>query len=135
MSKIYDKRTLNHQQAVMWVGQQVFAMRDVFNPLQTEAGIDGIIELADPQTGAASASFLGVQVKTAISFDAESGEKFSFYADGKDIAYWKSSKIPVLLVVCRSGTEEAYAVIVQNYFKIPENRNTKTVVFDKRRDS
>jgi Domain of unknown function (DUF4365) len=135
MSKFYDRRTLNHQQAVMWVGQQVIAMGNVFNMLQTEAGIDGMIELADPQTGAASASFLGVQVKTAISFDAESGERFSFYADGRDIAYWKSSQIPVLLVVCRSGTEEAYAVIVQDYFKLPENRNTKTVVFNKRLDS
>ena len=74
-------------------------------------------------------------MKTAISFDAESGEKFSFYAEAKDIAYWNSSQIPVLLVVCRAGTEEAYAVIVQNYFKLPENRNAKTVVFDKRRDS
>jgi hypothetical protein len=42
MAKFYDKRTLNHQQAVMWVGSQVFAMRNVFNPQQTEAGIDGI---------------------------------------------------------------------------------------------
>src|ERR1051326_6018336 len=134
MSKFYDKHTLYHQRAMMWVGQQVLSMGNVFNPFQTEAGIDGIIELADPQTGAASANFLGVQVKTTMAFDAESDEKFSFYADGKDIGYWNSSQIPVLLVVCRAGTEEAYAIIVQDYFKLSENRNTKTVVFDKRRD-
>ena len=67
MAKFYDKRTLNHQQALMWVGQKVFELRNVFNTQQTEAGIDGIIDLADPQTGAATGAFLGVQVKTNVS--------------------------------------------------------------------
>lgn len=118
----------------MWVGQQVFAMRHVFNPQQTEAGIDGIIELAEPRTGAARASFLGVQVKTTIAFDAESEEQFSFYADARDIAYWTSAQIPILLVVSRAVTLESYAVVIQDYFRTGQHRNTKTIVFRKTTD-
>jgi hypothetical protein len=106
----------------------------VFNMQQTEAGIDGIIELNDPQTGAATACFLGVQVKTTEQFDAESPEKFSFYVDGDDLKYWNSSAIPVVLVVCRARSDEGYAVVIQDYFKSPDHRNTKTVVFNKAAD-
>lgn len=134
MAKYYDKRTLNHEQALAWVKQQVIGMRCAFNEAHIEAGIDAYVELADPQTGAARASFLGVQVKTCERFDAESAEKFSFYADGEDITYWMTSTIPVLLVVCRAKTEEAYAIWVREYFKSPENNGKKTVVFDKERD-
>jgi dienelactone hydrolase len=130
MAKFYDKRTLNHQQALMWVGQQVFELRNAFNAQQTEAGIDGIIDLADPQTGAATGAFLGVQVKTKEHFAAETVKQFSFYADPEDLAYWNSVKIPVLLVVVRARTEEAYAVHVQDYFAALENRNSKTVSLD-----
>ncbi len=134
MAKFYDKRTLNHEQAVAWVGQQVIGMGFAYNALKLEAGVDAVIELADPGTGEAQAGFLGVQVKTAEEFDAESAERFSFYAEGKDIAYWDQSTIPVLLVLCRARTEEAYAVWVRDYFRTPENVNSKTVAFFKSRD-
>src|ERR1035438_7549997 len=98
MPKFYDKRTLNHEQAVAWVKQQVIGMGFGFNEMHLEAGIDAFAELADPKTGAARANFLGVQVKTCEKFDAESQEKFSFYADGDDITYWDISNLPVLLV-------------------------------------
>jgi hypothetical protein len=131
MPKFYDKRTLNHEQAVAWVKQQVLDMRFAFNETHTEAGIDAFVELADPQTGAAAAYFLGVQVKTQEQFSAENEQQFSFYADGDDLNYWISSDIPVLLLVCKARTSEAYAVFVQEYFKIPENRTKKTIVFNK----
>jgi len=134
MAKFYDKRTLNHEQALAWVKQQIISMGFAFNETHIEAGIDAFAELADPNTGEARASFFGIQVKTCEQFDAETPEKFSFYTDGKDIAYWNSSTIPVLLVVCRAKTNEAYAVKVQEYFNLPENRNAKTVVFRKQQD-
>jgi hypothetical protein len=134
LPKYYDKRTLNHEQAVAWVKQQIIAMGCAFNETHLEAGIDAFAEIADPLTGAALANFLGVQVKTRERFDAESPEKFSFYADAADIAYWASSTIPVLLVVCRSRTDEAHAVWVREYFKTPQNQGTRTVTFDKQRD-
>lgn len=132
MAKYYDKRTLNHEQALAWVKQQTIGMGFGFNETHLEAGIDAFAELADPKTGAAQANFLGIQVKTCERFDAESPEKFSFYADGDDINYWNSSNIPVLLVVCRAKTEEAYAVWVRDYFK--QNKGSKTVVFNKDHD-
>lgn len=134
MPKYYDKRTHAHEQAVHWVGTQVYAMRSTFNRQAVEAGIDGMVDLADPQTGAATGAFLGVQVKTKEQFAAESDKQFSFYAEPEDIAYWNTVQIPVLLVVVRSRTEEAYAVHVQGYFGKLENKNSKTVVFDKGED-
>jgi len=131
MPKFYDKRTLNHEQAVAWAKQQILDMRFAFNETHTEAGIDAFVELADPQTGAAAACFLGVQVKTQEQFSAENADQFSFYADGEDLTYWNSSQIPVLLLVCKARTSEAYAIFVQEYFKIPENRTKKTIIFNK----
>ncbi len=131
MPKFYDKRTLNHEQAVAWLKQQILQMRFAINETHTEAGIDAFVELADPQTGAAAACFLGVQVKTQEQFSAENAEQFSFYADGEDLNYWNSSEIPILLLVCKARSAEAYAIFVQEYFKIPENRTKKTVIFSK----
>jgi hypothetical protein len=131
MPKFYDKRTLNHEQAVAWAKQQILQMRFAFNETHTEAGIDAFVELADPQTGAAAACFLGVQVKTQEQFAAESAEQFSFYADGDDLNYWNSSQIPVLLLVCKARTSEAYGIFVQDYFNIAENRTKKTIIFNK----
>src|SRR5713101_7825581 len=99
MAKYYDKRTMHHEQAVAWAEQQVIGMGFGFNKITMDVGIDAIIELADPSTGEARASFLGIQVKTAQEFDAETSDRFSFYAEGKDITYWCESTIPVLLIV------------------------------------
>lgn len=132
MAKYFTKGTLNHEQAIAWVKQQVMGMGFGFNETHFEAGIDAFAELADPKTGETKANFLGIQVKTCEKFDAESPEKFSFYADGDDINYWDTSNLPVLLVVCRAKTEEAYAVWVRDYFR--QNKGTKTVVFKKELD-
>jgi hypothetical protein len=134
MAKYYDKRTLNHEQALAWVKQQIIAMGCAFNETHIEAGIDAFAELADPNTGEAQASFFGVQIKTCEQFDAETDEKFSFYPEAKHINYWNASTIPVLLVVCRAKTEEAYAVWVQEYFRAPDKKDSKTVIFQKERD-
>jgi hypothetical protein len=134
MAKFYDKRTLNHEQAVAWVKQQIIGMGFAFNEIHLEAGIDGFVELADPRTGAAQANFLGVQVKTCEMFAAESAETFSFYADGDDITYWRASSVPVLLIVCRAKTDEAYAIWIRDYFNAPQNAATKTVAYNKERD-
>jgi len=131
MPKFYDKRTLNHEQAVAWLKQQILEMRFAFNETHTEVGIDAFVELADPQTGSAVACFLGVQVKTQEQFSAENERQFSFYAEGDDLNYWISSDIPVLLLVCKARTSEAYAVFVQEYFKIPQNRSKRTIIFNK----
>src|SRR6266699_355809 len=132
MPKFYSKKTLNHEQAVACAKQAIISMGFAFNETHTEAGIDAFVELADPQTGAAAACFLGVQVKTQELFSAETPDHFSYYLDGQDLAYWMSSEIPILLIVFRARTDEAYAVFVQKYFALPENRNKKTVIFQKR---
>src|SRR2546430_1405407 len=122
MPKFYPKKTLNHEQAVACAKQAIMGVGFAFNETHTEAGIDAFVELADPQTGTAAACFLGVQGKTQEHFSAETADQFSYYLDADDLAYWMSSDIPIFLIVFKARTDEAYAVFVQKYFALPENR-------------
>lgn len=100
-----------------------------------EAGIDGYIEIRDPTTGAATNSIVQVQSKaTAQPFSGETNEKLHYYCSEKDIDYWLQGNAPVILVVSRPRTEQAYWVSIKDYFSDPRVRAGRKVVFNKERD-
>jgi hypothetical protein len=90
ISKFYDKRNVHHEEAVHFVAQVVLNTGSAWNPHHYEAGIDGMVELGDLRTGAATGAFLGVQVKTKERLDAESETQFGYYADADDPDYDRS---------------------------------------------
>lgn len=100
-----------------------------------EAGIDGVIEIRDKITGAVYNKIIQVQSKaTEKRFTAETADKFHYTCDENDLRYWLEGNTPVILVVSRPRTDEAYWVSVKSYFKDPEKRASRRVVFDKNRD-
>jgi hypothetical protein len=100
-----------------------------------EAGIDGVIEIRDKITGAVYNKIIQVQSKaTEKRFPAETADKFHYICDENDLQYWLEGNTPVILVVSRPRTDEAYWVSVKSYFKDPEKRASRRVVFDKKRD-
>src|SRR5687768_2668197 len=99
----------------------VLHMKYIWRPILIfDVGIDGEIEICDPVTGAATNSIIRVQAKaTTRPFQAETPESFGYTCEQKDLEYWLQGNAPVILIVCRPETDEAYWVSVKDYFKDP----------------
>jgi len=122
------------QQGINLIEAVVLKMGFLWHPSgPVEAGIDGTIEICDPQTGAALNSIVQVQSKaTSVSFPNETDTSFEWVCESKDIDYWLNGNAPVILIVSRPATGEAYWVPIKQYFAKPETRSSRKIVFDKR---
>ena len=101
------------------IEQIVLQMKYVWRPLLIfDIGIDGEIEICDPVTGEGSNSIVRVQVKaTTASFQAETMQSFEYSCEQKDLDYWLKGNTPVILIICRPDTKEAYWIPIKEYFK------------------
>ena len=75
-----------------------------------EAGIDGLIELRDPATHAPLGKLLGVQVRSTAAgqYRGETADRFEYLLRPEDLAYWRQSNIPVIIVLWRRSDNTAY---------------------------
>jgi hypothetical protein len=97
-----------------------------------EAGIDGFIEIRDPNTGAVSNNIIQVQSKaTAQPFQAETAEQFEYTCNERDLDYWLQGNAPVVLVVSRPASNEAYWVSIKDYFSDIAVRKSRRIRFNK----
>lgn len=100
-----------------------------------EAGIDGFIEIRDPATGEVTNSIVQVQSKaTSGRFQAETEAGFDYLCDERDIDYWLNGNAPVVLVVARPDTAEAYWASVKDRFRDLDAKKSRKLHFDKQRD-
>ncbi len=102
-----------------------------------EAGTDGIVELRDPKSGAPLGKLLGVQVKSTDSgqYVRENDNSFEYLLKPDDLKYWRTSNIPVIIVLWRKSDETAYWKDVSDCVRGEERRlkfDKKADVFDPR---
>ena len=133
--KIHHNSIIN-QQAIALIQRTVADMGFVFYESGgVEAGIDGTIEIRDTNTGEVTNCIIGVQSKgTSLDFVAETPTAFTYLCDERDLVYWLGGNVPVVLIVSRPETDEAYWVPLKNYFSNPQLRQARKVHFDKVRD-
>lgn len=115
------------------VKKLVLEMHFVYDPRgRLEAGTDGIIELRDPKSGAPLGKMLGVQVKATASgqYIRETERGFEYLLKPDDLKYWRSSNIPVIIVLWRQSDGSAYWKDVTDCAKGEERR----LKFDKDAD-
>jgi hypothetical protein len=124
------------QQGVNLIENVVLGMGYLWYPTGgTEAGIDGSIEIRDPETGEVTNSIVQVQSKaTTNPFQAETESGFDYVCSEKDLEYWMRGNAPVILIVSRPHSGEAYWVSIKDYFTDPKSRAARKVHFDKARD-
>jgi hypothetical protein len=124
------------EQGVNLIQRIVLKMGHMWYPTGgVEAGIDGYIEIRDATTGEVTNSIVQVQSKAGPSFfRAETGTSFDFRCDERDLDYWLQGNAPVILVVSRPESDEAYWVSIKDYFRDPAARAARKVRFDKERD-
>lgn len=131
--KRFSPQVRKGDQGIAFIHGVVSAMGFVWveNKGYADVGIDGFIELADPNTGEALNRRLLVQSKAGPSyFKNECDESFEFHSDQRDLDYWLSGDAPVILVVSRHGTE-GYWVSIKDYFATNERVSARKIVFDK----
>lgn len=95
-----------------------------------EAGIDGIAEVMID--GRPMAQMIAVQVKATESarYTSETDQAFSYLLQPRDLAYWKPSNLPVMIVLYRKSDETFYWQEVPRGFTEDDRR----LQFDKQRD-
>ncbi|MHB1861789.1 MAG: DUF4365 domain-containing protein [Gemmatimonadaceae bacterium] len=124
------------QRGVNTIERIVLEMGSAWHPSNQslDAGIDGEIELVDPTTHEATNVVVRVQSKatTRRPLVNETDDGFDWPCDARDLDYWLSGNVPVILVVVRLDTDEAYWVCVGEYFASAARKQTRRVRFDKR---
>jgi len=96
-----------------------------------EVGIDGYIELFDPSTKRPLGTTVAVQSRVVSSPQNETAESFDYWCRASDLEYWLSNNIPVVLIVSKPSSNEAYWVPIQQYFAAPARRGSNRVTFFK----
>lgn len=120
------------------VRKLVLEMQFIYEPRgRLEAGTDGIIELRDPNTGAPLGKLLGVQVKSTErgKYIREDDRGFEYLIRPDDLKYWRTSNVPVIIVLWRKSDETAYWKDITDCVKGDERRlrfDKGTDIFDKR---
>jgi len=123
------------QQGANLVERIVNEMGHIWRPTTVfDTGVDGEIELRNSDTNEVTGCYIKVQVKAGSSyFKGEVGERFTFTLDKDDLEYWTKGTAPVILVVCRPESNEAYWVSLREYVgKNPQTFTERKIHFNKK---
>ena len=123
------------QQGVNLIATIVADMGFMWTPTSgsSDAGIDGFVEIRNRETGEATNLIVQAQSKaTGREWENETAEGFWFRCDDRDLDYWLEGNAPVILVVSRPSTGEAYWVSLKDYFVDLERRKAKKIFFRKK---
>ncbi len=130
--KRIGKSDIIGEQGIALIHKIVVDMGFLWHPTGLEAGIDGYIELRDPETGEVSNLIIQVQSKaTYRDFQVETPEGFDYLCEARDLNYWLEGNAPVILVRSRPSTNEAYWVSIKDYFEDLSKRESRKIHFDK----
>lgn len=133
MSKTITNNQLLGELGETAVRKLVLEMQFIYESRgRLEAGTDGIIELRDPKSGAPLGRLLAVQVKSTENgrYIRENDSGFEYLLKPDDLKYWRTSNIPVIIVLWRKCDETAYWKDVTDCVKGDERR----LKFDKNAD-
>lgn len=133
-NKAISHETLLGQKGMNMAERVVLEMGFVWNPIHIESGIDAVIEIRDPVSGATKNRIIQAQVKAVSRFAAEQADAFSFGCERAHIGYWLGGTARVILIVCKPDSAEIYWKDLHTYFSLPENRERCTVRFSKTTD-
>ena len=120
---------------VLLIDKIVTEMGWLFTPTlaHTDGGVDGFIEIRRTDTSELTNLILQVQSKaTTKDWIAETADSFEFRCSEQDINYWLQGNTPVILIVSRPDSDEAYWISVKDYFKDLSALKSKKIRFNKK---
>lgn len=121
------------QRGLEVVNGRAYEMGFVFNRLELEAGVDGLLEIRDAKSGQATGQFVAVQIKTTAtgSYVTETSAGFSYMMREDDVAYWRDANVPVIVVLVHLGKQAVYWKSVED----GQGDGCRQLHFDKTRDA
>lgn len=137
-SKRITREQILGETAIQLIGRRFLEMGFPWHPTNAplDAGIDGFVEIRDIQSGEATNAWIAVQSKGRTTLEKETADSFEFTCTPRDLDYWRRGNMPVLLVVSRPVTDEAWWVSVKDYFRNePPRLQSRRIYFDKRANS
>lgn len=137
-NKIADESGFIGQDGINLIASVVGKMRHLWTPTtgQSDKGIDGYVELCrEAENGKRVATNFIIQVQskgTGGTWPSEDDSGFTYKVDERDLKHWLAGNHPVILVVSRPKTNEAYWISIKDYFATLEAKKTRMVYFKKR---
>ena len=96
-----------------------------------EVGIDGYIELFDPNSRRALGVTFAVQSKVVTSITDPSKQSFDYWCDANDLEYWLNGNTPIILVVSNPVAHEAYWISIKSHFPNWKQNDSTRITFVK----
>jgi hypothetical protein len=96
-----------------------------------EVGIDGYIELFDPNSRRALGVTFAVQSKVVTSITDPSKQSFDYWCDANDLEYWLNGNTPVILAVSNPVAHEAYWISIKDHFPNWKQNDSTRITFVK----
>jgi hypothetical protein len=109
--KTISQAQITGERGVALVKERVHAMGFLFTPYgPVEAGLDGLIEIRNPETGQVGAQLVAVQIKTTYSrsYTAETEDSFEYLCKSEDVDYWQKGNLPIIVVLVRLSDSSLY---------------------------
>ena len=120
------------QKGVNLIERIVLDMESRWTPSgPNEIGIDGYIEMFNPETREPLGLTLAVQSKVVSSVGNDSKPTFRYRCAPRDVEYWLAGNMPVVLVVSDPSATAAWWVSIKDYFKDWTPGSPTTVQFEK----
>ena len=130
--KTISAQGLAGQQGVNFIERITLEMGSRWTPSgPNEVGIDGYIELFDPNSRQALGVTLAVQSKVVTAIKDPSKQNFDYWCDANDLEYWLNGNTPVILVVSSPEADEAYWVSIKDHFKNWRKNDSTRITFIK----
>lgn len=135
--KIASESGFVGQSGINLIATVVAKMRHLWTPTtsQSDIGIDGYIEICrDIENGRRIGTNFIIQVQSKATekpWPHEDATGFVFKVDLIDLQHWLAGNHPIILIVSRPATDEAYWVSVKDYFSSLEAKKTRTIYFKK----
>ncbi|WP_165447274.1 DUF4365 domain-containing protein [Rhizobium leguminosarum] len=135
MKKLHPNQLLG-EEGLHRFASRVLNVGIAFHPTgPLDAGVDGFLELRDPETGEVRAQYIAAQLKTTDHLAEDNGETFVFRPDQRDLDYWQNANVPVILVVIHRQSGLICWKSIQSYFQVPEHKHARKVVFNRQSDA
>jgi hypothetical protein len=107
--KTISPQGLTGQQGINLIERVVLEMGSRWTPSgPNEVGIDGYIELFDPNSRQPLHLTVAVQSKVVTAIADNSSPAFDYWCDVNDVEYWLNGNTPVILVVSSPASNEGY---------------------------
>lgn len=116
--KTISAQGLTGQRGVNFIERTVLEMGSRWTPSgPNEVGIDGYIELFDPNSRQPLGLTLAVQSKVVTAAADDSKPTLDYWCAANDLEYWLNGNTPVVLVVSSPASNEGYWISIKGYFK------------------